>query len=271
MSTSSSSSSTTGRPTGTVEILEDRARRDPRIRLVSRPNTGYTKALNEALALARGTYIARMDADDISQPTRFEKQVDHLKGHPDCVLVGSRIMTIDPFGLPLYEPNHKPGHDEIEQQLLAGVGWAIVHPVSMMVREQVMALGGYREEMEPSEDLDLFLRLAERGKIANLPDVLLQYRQHVKSVNHTRYEEQNRATRTIITEAYHRRGIELPSGWKPPERDMLPVRKEIDMWAWVALKNGNVTVARKHAFSLIKMAPFSLNSWRLMYCAIRGH
>jgi glycosyltransferase involved in cell wall biosynthesis len=260
-----------GSTDGTAEILEDRARRDARIRLVTRPNTGYTKALNEALSLARGQFIARMDADDISLPTRFQKQVDHLKAHPDCVLVGSRIMTIDPFGLPLYEPNHKLVHDEIEQQLLAGVGWAIVHPASMMVRDQISALGGYREAMEPSEDLDLFLRLAERGKIANLPDVLLQYRQHVKSVNHTRYEEQNSATRTIITEAYQRRGISLPAGWKPPKRDMLPVRKEIDMWAWVALKNGNVTVARKHAFSLIKLAPFSLNSWRLMYCAIRGH
>jgi glycosyltransferase involved in cell wall biosynthesis len=260
-----------GSTDGTADILEDRARRDPRVRLVSRPNTGYTKALNEALSLARGTYLARMDADDVSLPTRFEKQVAYLRGHPECVLVGSRILTIDPFGSPLYEPNHKLTHDEIEQQLLSGVGWAIVHPVSMMIREHVDALGGYRVSMEPSEDLDLFLRLAERGRIANLPEVLLHYRQHVKSVNHTRYEEQNRATRNIITEAYHRRGIALPPGWKPPERDVLPVRKEIDMWAWVALKNGNVTAARKHALSLIRMAPFSPSSWRLMYCAIRGH
>jgi len=52
---------------------------------------------------------------------------------------------------------------------------------------------------------------------------------------------------------------------------MLPLRKEVDMWAWIALKNGNVSAARRHAVSLVRMAPFSLSSWRLMYCAIRGY
>jgi hypothetical protein len=160
---------------------------------------------------------------------------------------------------------------EIESQLLAGVGWAIVHPASMMVREHITALNGYRVEMEPSEDLDLFLRLAERGKIANLPDVLLYYRQHVKSVNHTRYLEQNRVTRVSVAEAYARRGVALPTNWSLPDRAMLPMKKEIDMWAWVALKNGNVSAARKHAVALLRMAPFSLGSWRLLYCAIRGY
>ena len=253
------------------QILEELARRDARIRLVSRPNTGYTIALNEALSMARGHYLARMDADDVSMPDRFEKQVDYLRSHPDCVLVGSRIMTIDPFGSPLYEPNHKLSHEDIESQLLAGVGWAIVHPVSMMVREHVTALNGYRVEMEPSEDLDLFLRLAERGRIANLPQVLLHYRQHVKSVNHTRYTEQNLVTRTIVSQAFDRRGVTLLPGWTLPDRKLLPMEKEIDLWAWVALKNGNISAARKHAMSLIKLAPFSLSSWRLLYCAIRGY
>jgi len=195
----------------------------------------------------------------------------YLKANPECVLVGSRILTIDPFGSPLYEPRHKLTHDLIEAELLAGVGWAIVHPASMMVREHVTALGGYRVQMEPSEDLDLFLRLSERGKIANLPDVLLYYRQHVKSVNHTRYEEQNQAAKKIVAEAYIRRGIPLPDNWTLPKREMLPMRKEIDMWAWVALKNGNISAARRHAVSLVRMAPFSVSSWRLMYCALRGY
>ncbi len=132
------------------------------------------------------------------------------------------------------------------------------------------ALGGYRTEMEPSEDLDLFLRLSERGRIANLPEVLLHYRQHVKSVNHTRFEEQNRAARRIIADAYARRGVTLPAGWKPPVRDVMPVEKEVDMWAWSALRQGNVAAARRARVSLMRMAPFARSSWRLMYCAIRG-
>ncbi len=101
--------------------------------------------------------------------------------------------------------------------------------------------------------------------------MLLHYRQHVKSVNHTRASEQDEAARKIITDAYRRRGTALPAGWSPPEREILPVKKEIDMWAWVALKSGHVPAARRHALSLLRMAPFSINSWRLMYCAIRGH
>jgi glycosyltransferase involved in cell wall biosynthesis len=259
-----------GSSDGSREILQEMARKDGRIRLFSRPNTGYARALNEALGYARGELIARMDADDISLPQRFEKQIAHFHDHPDCVLLGTRIMTIDPFGSPLYEPDHKLTHDEIEKQLLSGIGWAIVHPSAMMTRRDVQALGGYRTELEPSEDLDLFLHLAERGRIANLPDVLLQYRQHPKSVNHTRFEEQNRTKRTIISEAYARRGLTLPSGWTPPRRSILPEEKEINMWAWLALRKGNVTAARRHALSLMRMAPFSPDSWRLMFCALRG-
>jgi len=254
-----------------LEILAKIARKDSRIRLISRPNTGYAKALNEAMDAATGKYFARMDADDISLPTRFEKQVAYLESHPECVVVGSRILTIDPFGSPLYEPDHKLTHEEIEAQLLNGVGWSIVHPVAMARRDLVEKLGRYRTELEPSEDLDLFLRLAEHGRIANLPDVLLHYRQHATSVNHTRYAEQNRNKLRIITEAYARRGQELPLGWKPPVRDILPVEKEINMWGWMALKKGNLHAARKHAVALLKMCPFSPASWRLAYCAFRGH
>ena len=260
-----------GSDDGSLEILQELARSDNRIRLISRPNTGYARALNESLEYARGEFVARMDADDISMPQRFEKQLAYLRRNPSCAVVGSRIMTIDPFGSPLYEPDHKVNHDDIEKQLLAGIGWAIVHPSAMMRREHLLAVGGYRAELEPSEDLDLFLRLSERGRLANLPEILLHYRQHAKSVNHTRFEEQNRTKRKIISEAYARRGLTLPSGWTPPRRSILPVDKEINMWAWLALRKGNVAAARKHALSLMRVAPFSFGSWRLMFCTLRGH
>src|SRR5688572_25740567 len=70
-------------------ILREYADRDPRIRLVSRPNTGIVRAANEGIALARGNYLARMDSDDVALPHRFEKQVRYLNEHPACVLVGA--------------------------------------------------------------------------------------------------------------------------------------------------------------------------------------
>src|ERR1700761_204383 len=79
-------------------ILRRLAGRDGRIRLISRPNTGYVVALNEALDAARGEFLARMDADDVSLPQRFEKQVQFLQENPDFVLVGTHVTTMDADG-----------------------------------------------------------------------------------------------------------------------------------------------------------------------------
>src|SRR5436305_9543595 len=87
-----------GSTDGSAEILREYAGRDPRIRLISRPNTGLGFALNEALAVARAPFIARMDADDECLPERFEKQIQYLRNHPECVLLGSRVLWIDSDG-----------------------------------------------------------------------------------------------------------------------------------------------------------------------------
>ncbi len=72
-------------------ILERFAAEDPRIRLVSRPNTGYLVALDQMLGRARGELVARMDADDVALPDRFARQVRHLDAHADCVL-GAEVL-----------------------------------------------------------------------------------------------------------------------------------------------------------------------------------
>src|SRR6476661_6105481 len=79
-------------------ILERYAARDPRIRLVSRPNTGYAAALNELLGLARGELVARMDADDVALPERLLRQVNYLRAHPEVVCVGTAVHLIDGGG-----------------------------------------------------------------------------------------------------------------------------------------------------------------------------
>jgi glycosyltransferase involved in cell wall biosynthesis len=260
-----------GSTDGSGDILKKLAAQDARIKIISRPNTGIAGALNDAIAAASGEFFARMDADDIASPTRLEMQVRFLREHPEIVLLGSRVRLIDPFGVTLYESNHRLTHDEIEQEMLNGIGWAVVHPVSMMRAAAVRTAGGYRPDRVPTEDLDLFLRMSEIGKVANLPDILLQYRQHHASANHTRVEEQNRNKRVILTEAYARRGLTLPTGWTPPKRDVLLPESEISMWGWAALKQGNRHAARRHAMTLLRLAPFSSASWRLMFCALRGY
>ena len=76
-----------------LEIVRHYERLDARVRVLSRPNTGIVGALNDGLSLARGEYIARMDADDIAYPHRLERQATYLDDHPDCVAVGRRCAA----------------------------------------------------------------------------------------------------------------------------------------------------------------------------------
>jgi glycosyltransferase involved in cell wall biosynthesis len=259
-----------GSTDGSLRILKSFAERDPRVRIVSRPNTGIAGALNDAIQHARGEFFARMDADDVSLPERFEKQVAFLREHPDCVLLGSRVLLVEPYGTPMYVTDHETEHARIAEQLLRGIGWAVVHPSAMMRADAVRRTGGYRADRVPIEDLDLFLRLCEIGQVANLPQVLLHYRQHLESTNHKRFHEQEAKKLACVADAYERRGASLPAGWKPPPRHQLSTQAEISQWAWTALKHHQLPAARRHAWSVMRIRPLAVSSWRLMYCTLRG-
>src|SRR5688572_18649710 len=164
------------------EILEDYAKRDGRVKVISRANTGIVGALNDGLSASRGELIGRMDSDDVALPERFAKQVEFLDANPDVILVGARVTMIDPEGWPIGDmATVGHGHDVIEDALLGG-GWPIVHPTVIMRRGALLRVGGYQEGTFPNEDHDLFLRLAEIGKLENLRDTLLHYRRHPNSV-----------------------------------------------------------------------------------------
>ena len=137
-----------------------------------------------------------MDADDLSLPQRFERQVAYLNEHPECVLVGSQVLLIDTEGAPIRVKGDTQFHHEQIDHAHMNRTWPLVHPTIMVRRSALDAVGGYREKYKWLEDLDLFLRLAEVGKLANLEDVLLHYRLHMSSVCHTHREEQgNRGDR----------------------------------------------------------------------------
>ena len=255
-----------------LKILREYEGKDARLRIVSRPNTGIVGALNDGLSAVRGELIARMDSDDLALPDRFEKQVAFLRSHPDHVLVGSQVLLIDPEGAALCpKRDTEYTHERIDWAHLHH-RWPLVHPSVMMRREAVAAVGGYRDKYQWLEDLDLFLRLAEIGKLASLPDVLLHYRLHTGSVCHTRETDQQAIRPAIYQEVYARRGI------KPQEQNDHPAADRFlkgaggreTVWGWWALIGGNVTTARKYAFRALRAAPLTFDSWRLMYCALRG-
>jgi glycosyltransferase involved in cell wall biosynthesis len=260
----------------TPGILQRYAAGDGRIRVLTRSNAGVGAALNAGLAEARGELVARMDSDDVCLPERFARQVEFLRQEPECVLVGSRVLLIDPEGAPLFGMDDIPtGHEAIDEMLLQA-RWSIVHPAVMMRRDVVRRLGGYDNDLVPVEDHDLFLRLAEVGRLANLPDVLLRYRKHPMNSVRVLADRRVRALTRVMEAAWARRGLTgrraMPAILPDVDRD--DPRRDVKQkrnWGWQCLKTGNVSTARKYALAGLREDPLALESWKLMYCVLRGH
>ena len=261
-----------GSTDGTLPILHRFAARDSRIRVISRPNTGIVGALNEMLGLARADLVARMDADDVALPVRFERQVRFLDEHPECVMVGSRVTIIDPDGDELTEMGDALSHEQIVTDLLNYKGQMVYHPAVIYRRKAVLDLGVYRPECREAEDLDLFLRLAEVGQIVNLPEPLLKYREHRAKAGISRSKYQRSSVIVILEEARKRHNLGPVPEHVSSQASLSGDPSQIyQTWAWWALMSGHIATARKHALTCIRRAPLSLSTWRLVYCALRGH
>jgi glycosyltransferase involved in cell wall biosynthesis len=171
-------------------ILAEAARRDSRVRVLTPAGEGLVSALNTGLAACRADLVARMDGDDISHPSRLERQHERLGLQPETGLLACSFRHFPRpavrEGMLAYEKwqNRLVSHEEIQQDLF--VESPFVHPSVMFRRAEVERVGGYRD-MGWAEDYDLWLRLAAAGtRFARLSDTLLFWR-----------ERPGRATRTM--------------------------------------------------------------------------
>jgi hypothetical protein len=163
-----------GSTDATSQILGRKARSDFRISIYNQKNRGLIASLNRGCHLAKGKYIARMDADDISAPDRFEKQVSHLENHPEIGVLGTWVRIIDKGGAPQFSWSYPTDPSLVKWTLLFRD--CVVHPSVMMRRETISSLDFYRPEALHIEDYDLWARATPVTKIANLPEVLYIYR-----------------------------------------------------------------------------------------------
>ena len=258
-----------GSTDGTVAIVEGIVKKDSRVRLISRPNTGIVGALNDGLDAASGELIARMDGDDLSMPERFERQVQYLKQHLECIALGTAVRMVDQRGTPILDSNTRTSHEEIDQLLMAGEGNTLVHPTVMMRAAAVEAVGRYDEETCWVEDLDLFLRLAEHGRVANLPEILLDYRQHATSVNATRRETQIARAEQVLRSTHERRGVPWPDNYEFPGGPARTASDTYSYWTWLAIEQGRLSAARTWAMDAVRSAPLRLSSWKALISAWR--
>ena len=163
-----------GSTDSTEEILREYAALDGRIKLYNQENCGLIASLNRYCRVANGKYIARMDADDISLPARLEKQFRYLEAHSEVGVLGTWIQDVDSNRTPIIE--WPVPADPVVVRWFLFFGNCIAHPSVMMRRELLDRLGYYRPSAIHVEDYDLWIRAAEVTGLANLPEVLVQYR-----------------------------------------------------------------------------------------------
>jgi glycosyltransferase involved in cell wall biosynthesis len=195
----------------TPSILRRWAARDSRIVIVrSARNEGVPAALNRGLAVARGRYVARQDADDLCERGRYRRQIELLDRERDVQLVAAGYDLINAEGKWIAtEMRREP--PEVVKYLLTFSNAVGGHGQVMFRRDVVLALGGYHEEFALSEDYDLWTRLARVGRIVMLPIVGMKHRLHEQRASVVRREEQSahslRIARRMMTELL---GREIP-------------------------------------------------------------
>ncbi|HET8797710.1 MAG TPA: glycosyltransferase [Thermoanaerobaculia bacterium] len=249
-----------------AEIAEAFARRDPRVVVLRREHSGLVRSLNDGIAGARGTYIARMDADDLCHPGRLEKQIAYLDAHPECVAVGCAVEVIDARDHHVGVIRFAETHEAIVDALLRG-STPMAHPATVFRRQAFDAAGGYDASSYPSEDLALWIAMSETGRLANLPEPLLRYRRHGGSVSVRQREAQMRMTAAIADRARRARGL-------PPlrRRYLTPGRAVESRYhfecARFALVGGPRVAVLHHAAKAIASDPLWLEPYAALIAAL---
>jgi GT2 family glycosyltransferase len=217
------------------------------------------------MALARGRYIAAMDSDDVALPERLRRQVEYMESHPECVGLGAAVRVVGPDMKPIWDEPKALDHETIDRQTMAGSGAAIRQPVAMFRAEAVHQLGGYRDEFFALEDTDMYLRLAEIGRLANLPDTLLLYRLRLGSINRTQGTLQAQYQVKVLRDARLRRGLEIEAQLTDSQQASIAADNGYGSWAlWshCAFNGGYQNTARCYAWRAVSSEPLAPSSWK---------
>ncbi|MBZ9792339.1 glycosyltransferase [Rhizobium sp. 3T7] len=200
-----------GSTDGSLEILQRYRNADDRIRIVSRENRGLIATLNEGIALAKGDLIARMDADDISYPSRFSRQVGLFAQQPELAISGTGIDQL--LGNRVVRGRPNPIYQTGDWHILSMFFTIFLHSTVMYNRNVIPEdMLVYDAGYVHAEDFDLFGRIARQFPAAMIDESLVAYRIHSDSVS-SRHKRQMRQTHLkIVAENLQRQSLCDDSG-----------------------------------------------------------
>ncbi|OZN24964.1 glycosyl transferase family 2 [Actinobacillus seminis] len=267
-----------GSTDNTGEILNQLAKSDTRLRIIhNEKNIGIIKTLNKGLNLAKGDYIARMDADDLIVPDWIEKILNRMENEPHIFAMGGslQILSSNTGKLAKIYKNgeifqYPTEHDDIIRTLPFDNPMA--HP-TMVMRAEIFSRNGlrYDEHYPKAEDYKLWLEISKIGQLANLPDVLLQYRIHENQTSSMHNQQQISTARKIRFEAANRFfeiiGLtsQLPYDFNAKSLHLLTA--EIDE------KNAEICVKDQHILSkivaslILSLSELALKDWLIFLSA----
>ncbi len=242
---------------------------DPRLRVLEQSNQGLVAALNRGIAAARGTFLARMDHDDISLPQRLELQIEWLNTHPEHAAVGCQFAQMDESGRVLNRSVPLPlDHQGVLRRIATGQ-LGVLHPTMLLRLSSLREIGGYDARVRHSEDVDLVYRLATRYRLANIDRVAYLYRITRKAVSTGLFHKQRRNERILRgawqrylqTGSYHLSGEEYRGIGDHMRADEDRTRCESHFHNRVGralLRGGNWAQAGKHYLLSILNRPLQL-------------
>jgi glycosyltransferase involved in cell wall biosynthesis len=190
-----------GSTDSSAAIIHRFALQDRRIRVLTQENLGVAAAGNRGLQEAGCEWVARLDADDVFLPEKLERQVAFLRRNPDAKIVGTLACFINHAGRPLGLVGTEGPYTPAEFDRLIGENRPIyfVNSSTLMHRETVLGVGSYRGAFAPAEDVDLWIRMADKGHLMlKVPEPLLLYRLHGASLTMMQNARQRRLHRWAI-------------------------------------------------------------------------
>ena len=165
---------------------------DPRIKYLTKTNSGLIETLNYGIKKCNYPVIMRMDADDIILPNKIENQLSYFK-KSDSILTGTNGYLINSEGNKMRPINLPTEHNDIIKSMLK-MSSSFIHPSVMYYKDAVLKVGGYDSNFKHAEDFDLFLSLSKIGKVSNMSERLIYLRKLENNVSLLNAEEQIRNT-----------------------------------------------------------------------------
>ncbi len=261
------------------KIADDWREKDKRVVICNEPRRGIVYALNTGIALSKGKFIARMDADDIAKPCRLKKQIDYLNKNPDIGVVAGNVeyvSTLDQSqGMEYFVKWNNSLITPSQISLNRFIETPIIHPSVMFRTELIKKYGGYAHGGFP-EDYELWLRWLHHGVgFAKIPDVLIEWHDHSERLtrNDPRYSRKAFYDMKSVYlvkflakyNRFHPHVVVFGAGRTSRRRARILEKMNISIDFFVDIKPG-----RKKNIKYIEELPPAGNHFILSYIAKRG-